>query len=67
VSAGLPSSREPNGQRRWADEYAEFVRNVSFAAKVEMIAFAAALEAVRRLVKPICSQVDQYPAPALML
>jgi len=34
----------------WADEYAEFVRNVSFAGKDETIAFAAALEAVRRLV-----------------
>jgi hypothetical protein len=34
----------------WADEYAEFVRNVSFARKDETIAFAAALEALRRLV-----------------
>jgi hypothetical protein len=34
----------------WADEYAEFVRNVSFAGKDETIAFAAALEALRRLV-----------------
>ena len=34
----------------WADEYAEFVRNVSFAGKDETIVFAAALEAVRRLV-----------------
>jgi predicted nucleotidyltransferase component of viral defense system len=34
----------------WADEYAEFVRNVSFAGKDETIAFSTALEAVRRLV-----------------
>jgi hypothetical protein len=34
----------------WADEYAEFVRNVSFAAKDEAIAFTAALESARRLV-----------------
>lgn len=34
----------------WADEYAEFVRNVSFARKDEAIPFAAALEAVRQLV-----------------
>ena len=34
----------------WADEYAEFVRNVSFAGKDETIAFSTAIEAVRRLV-----------------
>jgi len=33
----------------WADEYAEFVRNVSFAGKDATIQFSAALEAVRRL------------------
>ena len=36
--------------RLWADEYAEFVRNVSFAGADEKITFPAALEAVRRLV-----------------
>jgi hypothetical protein len=36
--------------RLWADEYAEFVRNVSFAGKDETIVFADALEAVGRLV-----------------
>jgi hypothetical protein len=37
--------------RLWADEYAEFVRNVSFARADETIAFADAVEATRRLVK----------------
>ncbi len=36
--------------RLWAEEYAEFVRNVSFAGADEKITFPAALEAVRRLV-----------------
>lgn len=31
----------------WADEYAEFVRNLSFATLDEAISFTAALEAVR--------------------
>ena len=36
--------------RLWADEYAEFVRNVSFAGADAKITYPAALEAVRRLV-----------------
>jgi len=35
----------------WADEYDEFVHNVSFAKPDEAISFSAALEAVQRLVK----------------
>lgn len=34
---------------QWAREYDEFVQNVSFAAAEELIPFAAALQAVRRL------------------
>ena len=34
----------------WADEYDEIVQNVSFAREDEIISFAAALEAARRLV-----------------
>ena len=36
--------------RLWADEYEEFVRNVSFARADEVITFDAALEAASRLV-----------------
>jgi Nucleotidyl transferase AbiEii toxin, Type IV TA system len=35
----------------WADEYAEFVRNVSFGGSGDAITFQSALQAVRRLVK----------------
>jgi hypothetical protein len=36
--------------RQWSNEYTEFVRNVSFAGPSEMISFAAALDALPRLV-----------------
>jgi hypothetical protein len=35
----------------WADEYEEFVGNVSFALPAEVIPFSAARDAVRRLIK----------------
>lgn len=38
------------GDSLWADEYEEFVQNVSFAAQAEAITFTSALAAARRLV-----------------
>ena len=37
--------------RMWADEYKEFVHNVSFARPDEEISFTAGLDATRRLVE----------------
>ena len=37
--------------RMWADEYEEFVHNVSFATAAEEISFRAGLDATRRLVE----------------
>lgn len=37
----------------WAQDYDEFVQNVSFAGDEEKIPFTAALEAARRLVERV--------------
>jgi hypothetical protein len=46
--------------RQWADEYAEFVRNVSFARADETIGFADSIEATRRLVEIYQHEIYQY-------